>query len=47
MPAKKKVAAGGKKKKGKGGDEWDDEAFERDLLLALEESRRMAGLAEE
>ena len=51
MPAqKKKGFVGGKKKKGNGigGDgPFDDEAFERDLLLAMEESRRMAGLAEE
>ena len=50
MPAKKKKGfVGGKKKKGDGigGDgPFDDEAFERDLLLAMEESRRMAGLAE-
>lgn len=36
----------GKGKKGKGGKEapWDDEAFERDLLRAIEESKREAGL---
>ena len=49
----KKKAGGpilGKKKgkKGKGGDgPFDDEAFERDLLLAIEESKRLAGLANE
>ena len=44
---KKGVAAYGPKKKGKkGGDgPFDDEAFERDLLLAIEESKRLAGLA--
>ena len=59
MPAKKggylgvgkKKAFGGPKKGkkgGKGGEgAWDDAAFERDLLLAIEESKRLAGLANE
>ena len=46
---KKKGAPIGKAKKGKkGGDgPFDDEAFERDLLMAIEESKRLAGLADE
>ena len=57
MPAKKGGYFAGNKKKGvaykgkkvgKGKEApFDDEAFERDLLLAIEESKRLAGLANE
>jgi len=43
---KVKKAVKGKGKKGKGGP-WDDAAFERDMLLAIEASKREAGLAEQ